>query len=170
MLAHRETLRDARVLVAVAGMEGALPSLVAGLVDVPVVAVPTSIGYGAHFGGVAPLLTMLNSCAGGIGVVNIDNGFGAAVLALAHQPPVVARAASATAPDGTANHAGRRVIGYLDCSTGVSGDKFLGALLDAGSADGRFTESTCSDCWPRSPPKRELRSSGCARAASPPWA
>ncbi len=81
VLAHRETLRDARVLVAVAGMEGALPSLVAGLVDVPVVAVPTSIGYGAHFGGVAPLLTMLNSCAGGIGVVNIDNGFGAAMLA-----------------------------------------------------------------------------------------
>ncbi len=81
VLAHRETLRDARVLIAVAGMEGALPSLVAGLVDVPVVAVPTSVGYGAHFGGVAPLLTMLNSCAGGIGVVNIDNGFGAAMLA-----------------------------------------------------------------------------------------
>jgi pyridinium-3,5-biscarboxylic acid mononucleotide synthase len=62
-------------------MEGALPSLVAGLVDVPVIAVPTSVGYGAHFGGVAPLLTMLNSCAGGIGVVNIDNGFGAAMIA-----------------------------------------------------------------------------------------
>jgi NCAIR mutase (PurE)-related protein len=62
-------------------MEGALPSVVAGLVDCPVVAVPTSIGYGASFGGVAPLLTMLNSCAAGIGVVNIDNGFGAAVLA-----------------------------------------------------------------------------------------
>jgi hypothetical protein len=81
VLAHREMLRDARAIGAVAGMEGALPSLVAGLVDVPVVAVPTSVGYGAHFGGVAPLLTMLNSCAGGIGVVNIDNGFGAAVLA-----------------------------------------------------------------------------------------
>jgi hypothetical protein len=81
ILAHRTTLRDARVIVAVAGMEGALPSIVAGLVDVPVVAVPTSVGYGAHFGGVAPLLTMLNSCAGGIGVVNIDNGFGAAMLA-----------------------------------------------------------------------------------------
>ena len=62
-------------------MEGALPSVVAGLVDVPVIAVPTSVGYGANFGGVAALLTMLNSCAGGIGVVNIDNGFGAAVLA-----------------------------------------------------------------------------------------
>ena len=81
LLAHAEMLRSARVIVAVAGMEGALPSLVAGLVDVPVIAVPTSVGYGANFGGVAALLTMLNSCAGGIGVVNIDNGFGAAVLA-----------------------------------------------------------------------------------------
>ncbi|MFN9673376.1 MAG: AIR carboxylase family protein, partial [Microcystis sp.] len=64
-----------------AGMEGALPSVVAGLVDRPVIAVPTSIGYGTSFGGIAPLLTMLNSCAVGIGVVNIDNGFGAAMLA-----------------------------------------------------------------------------------------
>lgn len=80
-LSHVDLLRSARVIVAVAGMEGALPSLVAGLVDVPVVAVPTSVGYGANFGGVSALLTMLNSCAGGIGVVNIDNGFGAAVLA-----------------------------------------------------------------------------------------
>jgi NCAIR mutase (PurE)-related protein len=80
-LAHVDTLRAARVIVAVAGMEGALPSLVAGLVKVPVIAVPTSVGYGANFGGVSALLTMLNSCAGGIGVVNIDNGFGAAVLA-----------------------------------------------------------------------------------------
>lgn len=80
-LAHTELLQSARVIIAVAGMEGALPSLVAGLVNVPVIAVPTSVGYGAHFAGVAPLLTMLNSCAGGIGVVNIDNGFGAAVLA-----------------------------------------------------------------------------------------
>jgi NCAIR mutase (PurE)-related protein len=80
-LAHVDMLRSARVIVAVAGMEGALPSLVAGLVDVPVVAVPTSVGYGANFAGVSALLTMLNSCAGGIGVVNIDNGFGAAVLA-----------------------------------------------------------------------------------------
>lgn len=81
LLAHQEVLRSARVIIAVAGMEGALPSLIAGLVDVPVVAVPTSVGYGANFGGVAPLLTMLNSCASGIGVVNIDNGFGAAALA-----------------------------------------------------------------------------------------
>lgn len=88
VLAHAEVLRSARVLVAVAGMEGALPSLVAGLVDVPVVAVPTSVGYGANFGGVSALLTMLNSCAGGIGVVNIDNGFGAAVLAARiNRPP-----------------------------------------------------------------------------------
>lgn len=81
LLAHRELLDRADVTVVVAGMEGALPSVVAGLVDSPVIAVPTSIGYGTSFGGVAPLLTMLNSCAAGIGVVNIDNGFGAAILA-----------------------------------------------------------------------------------------
>ncbi len=81
LLAHQEVLREANVIIAVAGMEGALPSLVAGLVACPVIAVPTSIGYGASFGGVAALLTMLNSCASGVGVVNIDNGFGAATLA-----------------------------------------------------------------------------------------
>ncbi|NJN20388.1 MAG: nickel pincer cofactor biosynthesis protein LarB [Leptolyngbya sp. RL_3_1] len=81
LLNHREVIDQADVLVVVAGMEGALPSVVAGLADCPVVAVPTSIGYGASFGGIAPLLTMLNSCAAGIGVVNIDNGFGAAILA-----------------------------------------------------------------------------------------
>jgi NCAIR mutase (PurE)-related protein len=75
-----ERLRAVSALVVVAGMEGALPSVVAGLVDCPVVAVPTSVGYGASFGGVAALLGMLNSCAAGIGVVNIDNGFGAATL------------------------------------------------------------------------------------------
>lgn len=80
-LAHADLLKSARVVIAVAGMEGALPSVIAGLVKVPVVAVPTSVGYGAHLDGFAPLLTMLNSCAGGIGVVNIDNGYGAAVLA-----------------------------------------------------------------------------------------
>jgi len=80
-LAHTELLRSARAIIAVAGMEGALPTLIAGLVDVPVIAVPTSIGYGANFEGIAPLLTMLNSCAGGISVVNINNGFGAAVVA-----------------------------------------------------------------------------------------
>lgn len=81
VLAQREILQSARALVAVAGMEGALPSLIAGLVDVPVVAVPTSVGYGASFGGVAALLGMLNSCAGGVSVVNIDNGFGAGQIA-----------------------------------------------------------------------------------------
>jgi len=80
-LEHEKLLQQARAIIAVAGMEGALPTLIAGLVAVPVIAVPTSVGYGANFEGVAPLLTMLNSCAGGIGVVNIDNGFGAAVLA-----------------------------------------------------------------------------------------
>ena len=74
-------LREARVLVVVAGMEGALPSVVGGLVSVPVIAVPTSIGYGASFGGLAALLTMLNSCAAGVSVVNIDDGFGAGYLA-----------------------------------------------------------------------------------------
>lgn len=81
LLSHRELLYQADVLIVVAGMEGALPSVVAGMADCPVVAVPTSIGYGASFGGIAPLLTMLNSCAAGVGVVNIDNGFGAAILA-----------------------------------------------------------------------------------------
>jgi NCAIR mutase (PurE)-related protein len=81
LLAHRARLRSARVLIVVAGMEGALPSVVAGLVDKPVIAVPTSVGYGASFGGLAALLGMLNSCAGGVGVVNIDNGYGAACLA-----------------------------------------------------------------------------------------
>lgn len=74
-------LQEARVIIAVAGMEGALPSVVGGLVDVPVIAVPTSVGYGANFGGLSALLTMLNSCASGISVVNIDNGFGAGYLA-----------------------------------------------------------------------------------------
>jgi NCAIR mutase (PurE)-related protein len=81
LLDRAGTIRQADVVVVVAGMEGALPSVVAGLVDSPVVAVPTSVGYGASFGGLAALLAMLNSCASGVGVVNIDNGFGAAHLA-----------------------------------------------------------------------------------------
>ncbi|RMH04679.1 MAG: nickel pincer cofactor biosynthesis protein LarB [Nitrospirae bacterium] len=81
LLDHLDHLRRARVVIVIAGMDGVLPSVVGGLVDRPVIAVPTSQGYGAHFGGLAPLLTMLNACAGGIGVVNIDNGFGAACLA-----------------------------------------------------------------------------------------
>lgn len=80
-LSHIEDLRAARAIVVVAGMEGALASLVGGLVDVPVVAVPTSVGYGASFEGLAALLSMLNSCAGGVSVVNIDNGFGAGQIA-----------------------------------------------------------------------------------------
>lgn len=78
---QKENIDNCRVLIVVAGMEGALASVVGGLVDKPVIAVPTSVGYGANFNGLAPLLSMLNSCAGGISVVNIDNGFGAGVIA-----------------------------------------------------------------------------------------
>jgi NCAIR mutase (PurE)-related protein len=81
LLSRTEQLVNAEVVITVAGMEGALTSVVAGLVSCPVIGVPTSVGYGAHFGGVAPLLSMLNSCALGVAVVNIDNGFGAAVYA-----------------------------------------------------------------------------------------
>jgi len=81
LLARRELLLAASVIIVVAGMEGALPSVVAGLVARPVIGVPTSVGYGASFGGIAPLLGMLNSCAAGVTVVNIDNGFGAAYAA-----------------------------------------------------------------------------------------
>ena len=90
ILAKRGALHDSAVVIVVAGMDGALPSVVGGLVRCPVIAVPTSIGYGAAFGGLAPLLTMLNSCAAGVTVCNIDNGFGAAVAA--------ARILDATAP------------------------------------------------------------------------
>jgi NCAIR mutase (PurE)-related protein len=81
LLEHREKLTQARVIICVAGMEGALPSVVGGLVPLPVIAVPSSVGYGASFGGVAALLGMLNSCASNVTVVNIDNGFGAACVA-----------------------------------------------------------------------------------------
>jgi NCAIR mutase (PurE)-related protein len=80
-LTHADEIMSARVIIAVAGMEGALPSVIGGLADCPVIAVPTSIGYGASFGGLAALLSMLNSCASGVSVVNIDNGFGAGYLA-----------------------------------------------------------------------------------------
>ena len=83
LLAHHERLLAAHVIIVVAGMEGALPSVVAGLVEAPVIAVPTSVGYGANLGGVTALLAMLNSCASGLSVVNIDNGFGAAAVASA---------------------------------------------------------------------------------------
>ena len=94
LLDHLPALREARAIVAVAGMEGALPSVVAGLVAVPVIAVPTSIGYGASFGGIAPLLAMLNACAAGVSVVNIDNGFGAG-----YQAAVINRLALSERPD-----------------------------------------------------------------------
>ena len=81
LLSHLDILTGARVVIAVAGMEGALPSVVGGLVSCPVIAVPTSVGYGANLGGMAALLSMLNSCASGVSVVNIDNGFGAGFLA-----------------------------------------------------------------------------------------
>jgi NCAIR mutase (PurE)-related protein len=81
LLGELDRLMDASVVISIAGMEGALTSVVAGLVPAPVIGVPTSVGYGVNFGGVAPLLTMLNSCASGVTVVNIDNGYGAAVSA-----------------------------------------------------------------------------------------
>jgi hypothetical protein len=81
LLNHLVPLREAAVVLVCAGMEGALPSVVCGLVSAPVIAIPTSVGYGANFEGLAALLAMLNSCSPGIGVVNIDNGFGAALLA-----------------------------------------------------------------------------------------
>ena len=80
-LAHLDDLMSARVIIAIAGMEGALASVIGGLADCPVIAVPTSVGYGASFGGLSALLSMLNSCASGVSVVNIDNGFGAGFLA-----------------------------------------------------------------------------------------
>jgi NCAIR mutase (PurE)-related protein len=81
LLEHRDKLAEARVIVCVAGMEGALPSVVAGMVSAPVIAVPTSTGYGSSFGGLTALLAMLNSCASNVSVVNIDNGFGAGCVA-----------------------------------------------------------------------------------------
>lgn len=81
LVSHMDSIMNARVIIAIAGMEGALASVIGGLADCPVIAVPTSVGYGASFGGVSALLSMLNSCASGISVVNIDNGFGAGYLA-----------------------------------------------------------------------------------------
>ncbi|PWK03943.1 nickel pincer cofactor biosynthesis protein LarB [Tumebacillus permanentifrigoris] len=89
LLAHRERLQQASVLIVVAGMEGALASVVGGLVRRPVIAVPTSVGYGAHFAGLTPLLSMLTSCAAGVTVVNIDNGFGAAYAASIMQQAIL---------------------------------------------------------------------------------
>jgi pyridinium-3,5-biscarboxylic acid mononucleotide synthase len=90
LLPHVPTIQQANVVIAIAGMEGALASVVGGLTDAPVIAVPTSVGYGANFGGLAALLAMLNSCASGLAVVNIDNGFGAACMAAAINGRIVA--------------------------------------------------------------------------------
>ena len=81
LLAYRQTIMDAQIIIAIAGMEGALASVIGGMADAPVIAVPTSVGYGASFGGLSALLSMLNACASGVSVVNIDNGFGAGYLA-----------------------------------------------------------------------------------------
>ena len=81
LMSHMEDIMSARVIIAIAGMEGALASVIGGMADCPVIAVPTSVGYGANFGGLSALLSMLNSCASGVSVVNIDNGFGAGYLA-----------------------------------------------------------------------------------------
>ena len=108
LMQHVERLRAARAIIVVAGMEGALPSVVGGLVSCPVIAVPTSVGYGASFGGLAALLAMLNSCAPGVTVVNIDNGFGAACAAhfINHPAATASVASAADATNATTTHAG----------------------------------------------------------------
>ena len=124
-------LAAARVIVVVAGMEGALPSVVGGLVDKPVIAVPTSVGYGAHFHGLAPLLAMLNSCAAGIAVVNIDNGFGAGYMA--HSINLIGETAAGSASETVQGTLDMR-IAYVHGYEGMTGPLLLGACLDAGAS------------------------------------
>ena len=123
LLVHRESLEKAEVIVVVAGMEGALPSVVGGLFARPVIAVPTSVGYGASLGGIAALLAMLNSCAAGVAVVNIDNGFGAGHMAalINRKRAMSPRASIAAGP-----HL------HLEPTSGIAGDMTLAALVDAG--------------------------------------
>ena len=132
LLASHETLRAARVLIVVAGMEGALPSVVGGLVDKPVIAVPTSVGYGASFGGIAALLGMLTSCASNVTVVNIDNGFGAALRRDPDQPALGDREARGAAGLADKARRGSHSSFISTAFSGIAGNMFLGALLDLG--------------------------------------
>jgi len=104
LLEHQHLLHSAAVIIVIAGMEGALPSVISGLTAIPVIAVPTSVGYGTGFGGIAALLGMLNSCAPGLGVVNIDNGFGAACLAVAINRKIEARNTGRTSCHKLSSH------------------------------------------------------------------
>ena len=136
LLAHAEELAQAQVVIAIAGMEGALASVIGGLVSCPVIAVPTSVGYGASFGGVAALLAMLNSCASGVSVVNIDNGFGAA-----YQASLINHLSAGTPTPAKehfmSNHQHTLII---DGTSGISGDMTVAALLDLGASEEHLRE------------------------------
>ena len=116
LMDHVEDIMSARVIIAIAGMEGALASVIGGMADCPVIAVPTSVGYGANFGGLSALLSMLNSCASGISVVNIDNGFARRISGKYDQSP--------------GGKEKRMKTLYIDCQMGAAGDMLMGALLE----------------------------------------